>query len=288
MVIEPSGWRRASCCRAVRTPAPILKSLCSPPRRQTTSPDVLQAVPLKEYLPALDVYLLGYPIEHDPLHRTTHAGEVHGHLAVDRDKGRILGCDEELVVVALVAVGGPEAGYLVIGMVEDHVLALAVTSMQSLPPGEHRLSLVCLRSESHHIYALVLQEAQPHGLSGVVEDHASVLPRTGLPGSVLRGDEDVAGSSIARLLDHLDDRRVEIRTRAEVPCLPCGCGYGLRPGAWDRIAAQDAAERDPRGAAGRGLSEPPSREHRVKVDASSQQGSLDRYPTTRLTSLPGT
>src|SRR5215217_7873576 len=231
-------------------------------------PDVVEAVPLEEYLPALDVDLLSYPLEHDTLNRTTDGGEIPYYLAVDRDQGCILWRDEELVVVPLVAVGGRKAGSLAVGGIEDHVLSLAVTSMHSLPPGEHPLSLVGLRSEGHHIHALVLQEAQPHWLSGVVVDHASVLPRTGLPGSVLGGDEDVAGSSIARLLDHLDDRRVEIRTRAEVPCPPCGCRCGLRPGAWDRIAAQDAAERDPRGAAGHGLQEPPSREHRVKVDAS--------------------
>jgi hypothetical protein len=55
------------------------------------------------------------------------------------------------VVVALVAVAGPEAGYFAVGAIEDHVLALTVTSMQSLPPGEHRLSLVCLDLEGESI-----------------------------------------------------------------------------------------------------------------------------------------
>src|SRR3712207_7369486 len=40
-------------------------------------------------------------------------------------------------------------------------------------------------------------------------------PRSTLfPYTTLFRSEDVAGSSIARLFDHLDDRRVEIRTRA--------------------------------------------------------------------------
>src|ERR671913_39764 len=136
---------------------------------------------------------------------------------------------EELVVVALVSVLGPEAGYFAVGAIEDDVLALAVACMESLPPGEHPLSLVGLRSEGHHIHILVLQEAQPHGLSVVVENHASVLPRTGLFWSVLRGDEDVAASSISRLLDHLDDRRVEIKTPAEISSLAPPAGGGPRP-----------------------------------------------------------
>src|SRR5215218_2694360 len=143
------------------------------------------------------------------------------YFAVDRDKGRILGRDAKLVVVPHKAVAGPYPCYLPVGAIEDHVLALAVTRMESLPPGEHHLSLVCLRPEVHHIHILVLQEVQPHGLSVVVEDHAPILPRTGLIGSVFRGDEDAAWSSVTRPPGHLDDRRVEIRTRAEAPRLSC-------------------------------------------------------------------
>src|SRR5215208_2657630 len=190
---------------------------------------MLQAVPLEEYLARLDVELLSYPVEHITVYRITLRNEVPWHLVVDRDQGRILGRDEELVVVLLVAVGSRKAGYLAVGAIQDHVLALAVSCVVSLPPGEHHLTLVCLRPEVHHIHTLVLQEAQPHGLSVVVEDHAPVLPRTGLTGSVLRGDEDVAGSSITPPRDHLDDRRVEIRTRAEAPRLPRRCGCGGRP-----------------------------------------------------------
>src|SRR5215213_10546287 len=202
---------------------------------------VLQAVPLEDDLPALDVDLLDYPVEHISFHRISHRDGVPWNLVVDRDERRILGRDEELVMVPLVAVFGSKAGYLAIGVVADHVLALPVAGVVTLPPGEHRLSLVWLRLEVHHIHSLVLQEVQPHGLPVVVEDHATVLARPFLVRPVLRGDEDAAGSSIVRRRGDLDDRRMEIRTRAEAPRLPHRAGCGGRPGAWGGIAAQGAA-----------------------------------------------
>src|SRR5215218_3246521 len=136
------------------------------------------------------------------------------YFAVDRDKGRILGRDAKLVVVPLVAVAGPYPCYLPVGAIEDHVLALAVTSMESLPPGEHRLSLVCLRPEVHHIHILVLQEVQPHGLSVVVEDHRTAL----LCVALLRSNEDIAGGDvIARLCGHLNRGWAKVGARAEGP-----------------------------------------------------------------------
>src|SRR5919107_5871679 len=123
-------------------------------------------------------------------------------------------------MVPLVAVSGRKAGYLTVGAVEDHVVALSVAGVEPLPPGEHRFSPVRLSPEVHHVPFLVLQQVQPHGLSVVAEDHATVLPRTLLIGSVLRGDEDVAEGSIVRLFGRLDNRRVEIRTRAKTPRLP--------------------------------------------------------------------
>src|SRR5215212_1188276 len=230
--------------------------------------DVLEAVPLEDDLTALDVDLLDDPVEHVTVYRIADRDAVPWHLVVDRDQGRILGRDEELVVVTLVSVAGPEPLYLAVGVVADDVLALAVAGVASLPPGQNRLPLVRLRFEVHHVHILVLQEAQPHGLSIVVEDHAPVLPRTVLVGSVLRGDKDAARSGIARRRGHLDDRGVEIRTRAEAPSLPHRAGRGGGPGAWGRIAAQGADERGPGRAAGRGLQEPPARDLWVQVGAS--------------------
>src|ERR687894_3008117 len=121
-------------------------------------------------------------------------------------------------------------GYLAVGMVADHVLALAVARVASFPPGEHRLTLVRLDLEVHHIHILVLQEAQPHGLSVVIEDHASVLPRTGLPGPVLRGDEDVAGSSIMLPRDHLDNGRWRSGRERKFHACPAGADAAGAPG----------------------------------------------------------
>src|SRR5215210_1558501 len=192
---------------------------------------MLQAVPLEEHLAGLDIDLLDYPVEHITVYGIAHWNAVPWHLVVDRDQRRVLGRDEELVVVPLIAVGGPYPLYLPIGVVQDHVLALAVARMLPLPPGEHLLPLVRLSFEVHHIHILVLQEAQPYGLSVIVEDHATVLPGTGLPWSVLRRDEDAARRRAREVRVHLDDRRVEIRARAEAPHLADLGGCGGRPDA---------------------------------------------------------
>jgi hypothetical protein len=54
-------------------------------------------------------------------------------------------------------------------MVEDDVLALAVTGMHSLPPGEHPLSLVCLYLEGESIGLGILQRMEPDRLTAGVD-----------------------------------------------------------------------------------------------------------------------
>ena len=73
------------------------------------------------------------------------------------------------MVVSLIAVSGRKAGYLPIGMVEDDVLALAVTGMHSLPPGEHPLSLVCVHLEGESIGLGILQRMEPDRLTAGVD-----------------------------------------------------------------------------------------------------------------------
>ena len=80
-------------------------------------PDVLQAVPLEEHLSGLDVDLLDYTVENFSVYGTADAREGPGHFAVDRDQCRILGRDEELVVVPLEAVACPYPLYLPVGVV---------------------------------------------------------------------------------------------------------------------------------------------------------------------------
>jgi hypothetical protein len=287
---------------------------------------VLEAVPLEEHLPGRDVELLGYAVQHNAVCRAAHRGEVHRHLVVDRDQRNAFGRDQELVVVARVAVPRSEPPHLPVGAVEDDVLALAVAGVVADPPGEHRLAPVPLHLEVHHVQILVLQEAQPHGLSVVVEDHASVLPRTVLLGSVLRGDEDAARSGIARRRTHRNDRRAEVRARAGAPRLPHGGRCGGRPGADSRVASQGTGERPhaaPKAAACRNLRRVTLRFNLLPLARScpgffgaqlsgvtlgtpfsvalrlrgccspprfpaAVRDPLDPYPTTRLTSRPGT
>src|SRR5215203_6921536 len=165
----------------------------------------------KSTSPALDVNLLDYPVEHDTPYWTTDAREVPFYLAVDRDQGRILGRDEELVVIPLVAVASPDPGYLTIGMVEDHVLALAVASVESLPPGEYRLTLVFLDLEGESIGLRILQRMEPDRLTAGVDYKRCILGGSLLSWPLFWRDEDVAGGRARQIRVHLDGGRTEIR-----------------------------------------------------------------------------
>src|SRR5215218_9105521 len=143
---------------------------------------VLQAVPLEDDFPTLDVYLLSYSIQHPTVLRATDRGEVHACRAVDRDQGGFLRGDEKLVMVSLIAVARPNPLYLPIGAIQDHVLALAMSGHDfALTPREHRLAPIALHLEVHRDPVLLLQGMEPHRLSAAVENHGAVLP-----GSLLR------------------------------------------------------------------------------------------------------
>jgi hypothetical protein len=83
---------------------------------------MLEAMPFEEHLPALDVELLDDTLPHPVVLQAADRREIPGHRVVDQDQRGILGADEELVVVPVIAVAGAEAGYLAVGMVEDPVL----------------------------------------------------------------------------------------------------------------------------------------------------------------------
>src|SRR5918993_3454047 len=105
------------------------------------------------------------------------------------------------MVVPVVSVGGPEAGYFAVGTVEDYVLA------RCLSPGQDLSSLVGLRPEVHRAPERAVQRTEPHHLPMIVDDHRAAL--TGA--AFLWGDEDVAGSGVVvRLCGHLDGRWVEV------------------------------------------------------------------------------
>src|SRR5215218_4373977 len=182
--------------------------------------NVLQAVPLEEHLAGLDVDLLDYPVEHSAVRRTPYGGQIPRHLTVDRDQRRVLWGDEELVVVPLVAVAGPDPGYLPIRVVADHVLALAKPGVVALPPGEHRLSPVGLHLEVEGVLLIIaLQGMEPHRITTLANDQRSILAQAARPWLLLRGDEDVTGGRAARLRAHVDGGRAELRSRTEGPRL---------------------------------------------------------------------
>src|SRR5215207_7949514 len=193
---------------------------------------VLQAVPLKEHLAGLDVDLLDYPVEHSAVRRAPYGGQIPRHLTVDRDQRRVLGRDEELVVVALVSVAGPDPLYLPIRVVHEHVLALAKPRVVSLPPGEHRLSLIGLHLEVESVFLIItLQGLEENRLTAIVDDQRCVLAGAARPGFFLRGDEDVTGGRTASLRPYLDGWRAELRTRTEGPRLLPPCRRSDSPGA---------------------------------------------------------
>src|SRR5215218_169036 len=225
--------------------------------------NVLQAVPLEEHLAGLDVYLLDYSVEHSAVRRPPYGGQIPRHLTVDRDQGCVLGRDEELVVVSLVAVAGPDPLYLPIRVVHEHVLALAKACVESLPPGEHLLALVCLHLEIERVLLIItLQRMEPYRLPAVVDDQRGVFAGAARPGFFLRGDEDVTWGRTVRLCPYLDDWRPELRTRTEGPRLLPPCRRSDSPSARARLTAQDASQRDPGAPGSHGPEERPSRDLR--------------------------
>src|SRR5215208_5296695 len=104
------------------------------------------------------------------------------------------------MVVALVAVAGPDPLYLPIRAVADHVLALTKACVVPLPPGEYLLALVSLHLEVERVFLFItLEGMEPYRLTAVVDDHRGVLAGAASPGFFLRGDEDVTWGRTASL-----------------------------------------------------------------------------------------
>jgi hypothetical protein len=202
--------------------------------------DVLQAVPLEYDLAGLDVELLDYPVEHNTVYRIDHRNEVPWHLVVDRDQGRIFGRDEELVVVPVISVAGPDPRHLPVGAVRDHVLPLAVSCVLPLPPSEYLTAAVALQLEVHRVHRLTLHGPEPHGLASVVEDQAAVLARTRFLRAILGGAKYVARGRVVRLRGHLQDGRLEVGPRAKGPSVSRAGGGSACVGGLYRLAAQGA------------------------------------------------
>src|SRR5829696_6280808 len=75
------------------------------------------------------------------------------------------------LVVPLIAVASPDPGYLPVRMVAVHVLALSKPGVVSLPPGQHRLSLVGLHLKVERVsLSITLQGMEPDRLTAIVDD----------------------------------------------------------------------------------------------------------------------
>jgi hypothetical protein len=101
--------------------------------------DVVEGAPLEEDLAALYVYLLGHAVYHEAVLGPPVGGEVHRRLGVDGDEGGVAAGDQELVVVPGEAFAGLEPRYLLVGVVEDHVLPVAEAAVYALPPRKYGL-----------------------------------------------------------------------------------------------------------------------------------------------------
>src|SRR5919107_2240732 len=206
--------------------------------------DVVETVPLEEHLPTLDIDLLDYPFQHRTVDGAPHTGQVPTHLTVDRDQRRILGRDHELVVIPLVAVAGSDSRYFPVGMVTDHILALTVSRVVSLPPGEYPLSPVRLDFEVEGIGLGILQGMEPHRLSAGVDDQRRVLGGGLLPRTLLRRDEDVAWRGAGQIRAHLDVGRAKVGARTESSRLTLPLRRGGHPRVRGRTATKGAGECD--------------------------------------------
>src|SRR5918993_2367761 len=173
--------------------------------------DVLQAMPLEDDLPGLDVHLLDDPFPDHAILRSTDRGEVRSLRSVGHQERGVLRGDEELVEVPTVIVARTHSGYLTVRAIEDHILADAVPGRDlALPPSEHGSAFVVLHLE----VPCGPVPAKPHELPLVIDNHWTVLS-----GALLQSDEDVPRSDLFVRLrcSHLDGGRTQVGAREEGP-----------------------------------------------------------------------
>jgi hypothetical protein len=185
-------------------------------------------------------------VHHAAVLGTPVGGEVHRRLGVDGDEGGVAAGDQELVVVPWEAFAGLEPRYLLVGVVEDHVLPVAEAAVDALPPRKYRLAAVALGLEVHGVPLFGAHGAQPHRLALVIEDHGPVLGRVLLPRPVLRGGEEVSRGRVPGRCGHLDRGGPQVRARAVDPRRPRRRRRGHRPDGPVRLAAGQRQNREPR------------------------------------------
>src|SRR5919112_555289 len=173
--------------------------------------DVLQAMPLEDDLPGLDVHLLDDPFPDHAILRAANRGEVRSPRSVGHQERGVLRGDEELVEVPTVTVARAHSGYLTVRAIEDHILADAVPGRDlALPPGEYGSAFVVLHLE----VPCGLVPAKPQRLPKVIDYHWAVLPST-----LFYGDEDgpCSGVLVRLRCSYLDGRRTQVGAREEGP-----------------------------------------------------------------------
>ena len=157
------------------------------------------------------------------------------------------------MVVSGEAVAGPHPPDLFVGVVEDHVLAVAEACVDALPPSEYRLAAVALGLEGHRVGFAGRGRVEPDGLTLVVDDHGPVLARPRLVRVLFGGEEDVAGGRPAPALEHAHDGRPQVGAGTEDPGLRRPPeGRCARPAGFGLPATRNARQRQPRDADGGG------------------------------------
>ena len=120
--------------------------------------------------------------------------------------------DFEVVQVGQVAVAGVHAPDLLVGVVDDHLFALAeaLGGDHALPPRQHLARPVLLDLQVGGVQ-LPRQRVEPHEVAAFVEDHRPrrARPRVG-------GAEQVARGGAFVVDGHFQDRRGEVGGRVEV------------------------------------------------------------------------
>ena len=197
--------------------------------------DVVEARPLHPHEAGPDVDFLKHAVGHRSVGGTADGRQIAEHGSIGRDQRGPPRRELEVMEVRLQAVAGLDLGDPAVAAVQDHVGAEPepVHGDVPLPPREHRAARVFLHPEVGRRHAAG-QRVDPHDPAALIEDH-----RAGLAGSGIRRDELLSGGSRGRVGRDRDQRRMQVRTRAEALHFRRGAGVDpLRFGA-DRVLVGD-------------------------------------------------
>ena len=192
---------------------------------------VIEAVPLEQDLAGGDVDLLRDAVDHLTVGGSADRREVVGHGLVDGDQCCSLWGEAELVLVGGESVAGLDDRDLLVVLVEDHILACAVTGAApdclADVEGEDELAAVLLDAEIGRLVGEGDREEEERPAL-VVDDLGALL--TGDAGPCdLRRDEDQARIEVRLAFQHRDRRRSELRGVGAADPRDRRVGSGQRP-----------------------------------------------------------